>query len=193
SGGSADGAAVLVGLNKIFNGVLSEEELYLIGSSLGADVPFCMSCGCCYTSGIGDKLIDVEPLSDKTVLVIACGGEGVSTPTAYRMLDDKHNNFANYIPKKYDTLLKSIAMNKGDFYKHVFNIFEEPISSVRECVGKAKELMIMSGAKRAMMSGSGPSVFGVFENKEYAYLAVDALKENGFFACVTYPTEKRKI
>ena len=71
AGGSADGAAVLVGLNKIFNGVLSDKELYLIGSSLGADVPFCMSCGCCYTSGIGDKLIDVEPLSDKTVLVIA--------------------------------------------------------------------------------------------------------------------------
>ena len=191
AGGSADAAAVLVGLYKILGEIISQKELYAIGSSLGADIPFCISCGCCYTSGIGDKLVEVKELSSKTVFVIACGGEGVSTPIAYRMLDDKYGNFVNYEPENYNTLLQSIIAEKDDFYKYLFNIFEEPVSSVRENVGKAKALMLYNGAVASMMSGSGPSVFGVFENIQSANDAVNVLKEAGFFATVAYPTNKR--
>lgn len=191
AGGSADGAAVLVGLNEIFKGALNDSELYLIGSSLGADVPFCMACGRRLTEGIGDVMTRLDSISPETILVIACGGEGVSTPVAYGMLDEKYDSFVDYEPRSIDVIKESIDLLKNDDYKSLFNIFEEPISSVRGAVSIAKELMLGNGAKAAMMSGSGPSVFGIFEDVSAAERAVEALKTQGFFACVAYPTKER--
>ena len=193
AGGSADGAAVLVGLNELFDAILSDSDIYALGAALGADVPFCISCGCCYTEGIGEKLTDIDPLLPKTVLVIACGGEGVSTPMAYGMLDSKYNKFADYIPRGCDELKKSLKLGENDFYKHIFNIFEEPVSSVREAVGIAKKIMLDSGADASMMSGSGPSVFGIFSDASDSERAVAALKAQGYFASVAFPTGKREL
>ena len=193
AGGSADGAAVLVGLNELFESVLSEDDIYALGATLGADVPFCISCGCCYTEGIGEKLTDIDPLSPETVLVIACGGEGVSTPMAYGMLDTRYGRFVDYTPCGCDELKKSLKLGENDFYKHIFNIFEEPVASVREAVGIAKKIMLDSGARASMMSGSGPSVFGVFANTDDADRAVARLLADGYFATVAYPTVKRQF
>ena len=191
AGGSADGAAVLVGLNELFDGALTKDELYSLGASLGADVPFCMACGCCLTEGIGDRMSRIQPLSSETVLVIACGGEGVSTPMAYRMLDEKYNNFVDYEPADYKVLIENIAQKDPEFYKQLFNIFEEPVSSVRPVVREIKALMLQGGASSAMMSGSGPSVFGVFDDVSDAENVVKAIKDKGYFATVAYPTDKR--
>lgn len=193
AGGSADGAAVLVGLNKLFDEVLTKEELFSLGATLGADVPFCMSCGCCITKGIGDKLIQIPPLALNTTLVIACGGEGVSTPVAYGLLDKKYDNFIDYHPKDYKALTEKINAENSDFYKYLFNIFEEPISNERPIVNTLKSLMMNNGAKNAMMSGSGPSVFGIFENIDSAQTAVEAIKKQGYFAIVAFPTDKRNV
>ena len=193
AGGSADGAAVLVGLNRLCNEVLSKDELYSLGASLGADIPFCMSCGCCFTGGIGDVLVPIEPLSANTILVIACGGEGVSTPVAYGLLDKKYNNFIDYVPKDYKTLTDSIASQNNNFCNHLFNIFEEPISNERPTVSKIKSIIIDGGASAAMMSGSGPSVFGIFANIESAMQTVNALKKQGYFASIASPTVKREL
>jgi 4-diphosphocytidyl-2-C-methyl-D-erythritol kinase len=192
AGGSADGAAVLVGLNELFDAILSNSDIYALGAALGADVPFCISCGCCYTEGIGEKLTDIDPLLPETVLVIACGGEGVSTPMAYGMLDSKYNKFVDYIPRGCDELKSTLKLGGSDFYKYIFNIFEEPVSNVRTAVGLAKEIMLDNGACASMMSGSGPSVFGIFVNTEDAEMAVAELKANGYFAVVAFPTGKRK-
>lgn len=192
AGGSADGAAVLVGLNELFDAILSDSDIYALGAALGADVPFCISCGCCYTEGIGEKLTDIDPLLPETVLVIACGGEGVSTPMAYGMLDSKYNKFVDYIPRGCDELKSALKLGGSDFYKYIFNIFEEPVSSVRTAVGLAKKIMLDNGACASMMSGSGPSVFGVFGDITDAEMAVAELKANGYFAVVAFPTGKRK-
>ena len=191
AGGSADGAAVLVGLNELFDGAISETELYALGASLGADVPFCMACGCCLTEGIGEKMKRIKSLSENTVLVVACGGEGVSTPAAYRMLDEKYDNFKAYRPCGYADLEKSINDARDGFYEHIFNIFEEPISSVRPVVGEIKTLMQKNGALGAMMSGSGPSVFGVFDDITRAEEAVAEIRGKGYFASVAHPIAKR--
>ena len=193
AGGSADGAAVLVGLNKLFDGALTPEELYLLGATLGADVPFCIACGCYYTEGIGDKLFEIPSVSEETILVIACGGEGVSTPAAYGLLDKKYNNFADYKAKDIEKIKECIVQGKNDFYNYIFNIFEEPIANEREAVKNAKNVMLVSGANAAMMSGSGPSVFGIFEELSSAENAVSILKEQGYFATVAYPTHKREL
>lgn len=193
AGGSADGAAVLVGLNELFDAILSDSDIYALGAALGADVPFCISCGCCYTEGIGEKLTDIDPLLPETVLVIACGGEGVSTPMAYGMLDSKYNKFVDYIPRGCDELKSTLKLGGSDFYKYIFNIFEEPVSNVRTAVGLAKEIMLDNGACASMMSGSGPSVFGVFGDITDAERAVESLKAQGYFAVVAFPTGKRKV
>ena len=193
AGGSADGAAVLVGLNELFDAILSDSDIYALGAALGADVPFCISCGCCYTEGIGEKLTDIDPLLPETVLVIACGGEGVSTPMAYGMLDSKYNKFVDYIPRGCDELKSTLKLGGSDFYKYIFNIFEEPVSSVRAAVGLAKKIMLDNGACASMMSGSGPSVFGIFGDITDAERAVESLKAQGYFAVVAFPTGKRKV
>lgn len=193
AGGSADGAAVLVGLNKLFDGPLTADELYLLGSKLGADVPFCIACGCRFTEGIGDQMFELPSLPNNTIFVITCGGEGVSTPTAYGLLDKKYNNFADYKAKNVEEIKSSILLNKNDFYKHLFNIFEEPIANERKAVQNAKENMLQEGARAAIMSGSGPSVFGVFDDIASAEKTVNILKEQGYFAVVAFPTEKREL
>jgi 4-diphosphocytidyl-2C-methyl-D-erythritol kinase len=85
-----------------------------------------------------------------------------------------------------------LKLGGSDFYKYIFNIFEEPVSSVRTAVGLAKKIMLDNGACASMMSGSGPSVFGTFVNIEDAEMAVAELKANGYFAVVAFPTGNRK-
>lgn len=188
AGGSTDGAAVLVALNRLNGNALDREELCAIGSRLGADVPFCIVGGCAYSDGTGDTLHPFPSIPEDTVFVVACGGEGVSTPWGYGVMDREHNNFSYYITKGTDTLRAALTGSSPDeFYKHIFNIFEEPVLRERPVAACIKQTMLSAGAKNAMMSGSGPSVFGIFENKAHAQLAVDKIKESGHFACVCTP------
>ena len=191
AGGSADGAAVLVGLNELFDGALTDGELFSLGASLGADVPFCIACGCCVAEGIGERMTPIRSLSPETVLLIACGGEGVSTPAAYRLLDEKYNDFIDYKAKSIDDIKLSIEQSSTDFCECLFNVFEEPVSKKRGMVQNAKDIMLSCGARASMMSGSGPSVFGVFSDISSAEKAGRMLKEQGYFASVAYPVERR--
>ena len=192
AGGSADGAAVLIGLNKIFDEPFSSEELCEIGARLGADVPFCILCGCAYSEGRGDLPQSLPTLSRDMIFVVACGGEGVSTPRAYAMLDDIYNCFTDYCPKTVDKIIGAIAGNDLDSLANsLFNIFEAPISKERAAVGEIKSIMIDSGARVSMMSGSGPSVFGIFEKISDAEEAVRAITRKNYFAAMAFPVDKR--
>lgn len=192
AGGSADGAAVLIGLNKLFEEPFSSNELCEIGARLGADVPFCILCGCAYSEGRGDLPQSLPTLSRDMIFVVACGGEGVSTPRAYAMLDDAYNSFADYRPESVDNIIGAIGRNDFDALAgSLFNIFEAPISNEREAVGEIKRIMIDCGARAAMMSGSGPSVFGMFEKMTDAEAAVRAIAQKNYFAATAFPVDKR--
>ena len=192
AGGSADGAAVLVGLNKLFEEPFSSNELCEIGARLGADVPFCILCGCAYSEGRGDLPQSLPTLSRDMIFVVACGGEGVSTPRAYAMLDDAYNSFADYRPASVDNIIGAIGRNDFDALAgSLFNIFEAPISNEREAVGEIKRIMLDCGARAAMMSGSGPSVFGMFEKMTDAEAAVRAITKKNYFAATAFPVDKR--
>ncbi|MBR0449989.1 MAG: 4-(cytidine 5'-diphospho)-2-C-methyl-D-erythritol kinase, partial [Clostridia bacterium] len=192
AGGSADGAAVLVGLNKLFEEPFSSTELCEIGAKLGADVPFCVLCGCAYSEGRGDLPQSLPTLSRDMIFVVACGGEGVSTPRAYAMLDDAYNSFADYRPASVDNIIGAIGRNDFDALAgSLFNIFEAPISNEREAVGEIKRIMLDCGARAAMMSGSGPSVFGMFEKMTDAEAAVRAIAQKNYFAATAFPVDKR--
>ena len=92
AGGSADAAAVLLGLNELYGEPFSREKLLGLGAKIGADVPFCMVGGTAITTGIGDNIEQIAPLSS-CYIVCAKKGEGVSTPRAYSALDQHFNTF----------------------------------------------------------------------------------------------------
>lgn len=188
AGGSADAAATLRALNRWCEAPLSTEALCRMASSLGADVPFCVVGGSAYADGKGD-ILHAFPTMPDCVLVVACEGEGVSTPWGYGMLDRKYDNFSSeaaYAPRKLDAL--RAAMEEANLPKigqSMYNIFEEVILPERPIAAKVKKILQQNGALGAMMSGSGPSVFGIFDGEASAARAVRALEESGFrpFSC----------
>ncbi|MBR2353569.1 MAG: 4-(cytidine 5'-diphospho)-2-C-methyl-D-erythritol kinase [Clostridia bacterium] len=190
AGGSADGAAVLRALNRLREDPLSVEELCEIGSKLGADVPFCIVGGSAYADGKGDVLHPFPEMPD-CVIVAACEGEGVSTPWGYGLLDRTYSNFESgcgYTPRSIDGLRN--ALEKKDLRavcRNMYNIFEKPILAERPVAANVKRLLLESGAVGAMMSGSGPSVFGVFTDEQEAEQAGNRLKEEGYYPYICHP------
>ena len=199
AGGSTDAAAVLVGLNDLFGHPLTSTALCEVGLTLGADVPFCIMGGAQITEGIGEVLTPITPMP-ACELVVACGGEGVSTPAAYKALDTLYGSFdpAAYTPRTRElTALKS-ALWQSDLTAlcgSLFNLFESVVLPDRPVARQIKETLLSAGALTAMMSGSGPSVFGIFPKgdgavQSAAERARDALTALGIPAWVCEPVRE---
>lgn len=192
AGGSADAAATLIALNTAFDHPLSDADLCEIGAMLGADVPFCIMCGTYYSDGRGDMLHSFPTLNNDLIFVVACGGEGVSTPWGYKLLDSTFDNFLGYIPKGTELLRKAVENgDKYDFCEHIFNIFEEPVLKQRPTATHISSVLKNCGALCSMMSGSGPSVFAVYKDANKAAVAAEKLRLEGYFATVATPIGKR--
>ena len=171
-GGSADAAAMLKALNEMDGNRFSLQELCEIGATVGADVPFCIMGGTQLCRGIGEEMKPIENHL-KGTLLIAIGGEGVSTPVAFGELDRRHDDFKRGERGGCPTALLE-AMQAGDVTAaapHFFNLFEEVICPMRPFVEQIKGMMLKSGAVAAMMSGSGPSVWGFFQSEKQAEAA----------------------
>ena len=195
AGGSTNAAAVLMALNELFDRPLTDEGLRGVGVLLGADVPFCIAGGAQITEGIGEALTAVPPLPD-CELVIACGGEGVSTPAAYKALDGLYGNFdpAVYTPHREELTALLAALREGsaeDAGRWVFNLFETAILPERPVARSIKETLLSAGAVTALMSGSGPSVFGIFRKGDgRAQIAKAALEARGIPTWVCEPSRE---
>ena len=192
AGGSTDAAAVLVALNQLFGHPLTPERLCEVGLTLGADVPFCIMGGAQITEGIGETLTPITPLP-ACELVIACGGEGVSTPMAYKALDDMYGSFdpAVYAPRTAELTALKAALSAEDLEgvcRNTFNLFESVVLPERPVARTIRETLLSAGAVTAMMSGSGPSVFGVFRKGDgRAQEAKAALEAQGITAYLCEP------
>ncbi len=175
-GGSSDAAAVLRGLDILLGERLGEQKLCEIGAAIGADVPFCISGGAAEVGGIGERLKHIPQMPD-CHMVIATPELAVSTPEAYRELDSLYGNFAEVREPSPDFFAAEKAMREGNvdlLCASMFNIFEQTLT---DCVPvrKIKALMEEWGAKKCMLSGSGPSVFGIFASENEALEAQNAL------------------
>lgn len=179
-GGSSDAAAVLFVLNKLTGEKLSLEKLAEIGAKLGADVPFFLTGGTAYVSGIGEKISPIVDYSGK-YLVIAKGAGGVSTAEAYRNIDDLKD------PVHPDTksLVREIESCSGKEYEYFGNLFEYAVNL--DSVKEIKTVMNNSAALSSLMTGSGSAVFGLFEDKRSAEKCTEILVGMGYFArtCLT--------
>lgn len=171
-GGSADAAAALLGLQKLY-GELDEPTLFEVGASVGADVPFCLRGGTQRAEGIGEVLTPVRGM--KLHLVVAKPGEGVSTKKLFSLLK---------LPRKMaDNTACIKALADGDLDAlgpTLYNALEEPAIALVPEIGRVKEALLGAGARAASMTGSGSAVFGLFDTKEAAEAALPALKEFSF-------------
>lgn len=182
AGGSADCAGVLRAMQKLL-GALSEEKLFALAAKLGADVPFCLVGSAARAQGIGEKLTRCRSLSRDCIIVVVKGGEGVSTKEAYAMIDEARGERKNAEP-----ILRALERpDCGEAAAMMFNRFEAVILPLRPAVAFAKEVMIAQGAAGAMMSGSGPSVFGIFFSWDDAERAYSQLLEAGYDSFLVNP------
>lgn len=172
AGGSSNAAAVLVGLNKVWNLGLSESELKEIGLQLGADVPFCITGGSALAQGIGGELTNIHGLSEGVNILVCKPDIFVSTKEVYQSLD------MNKVQKRPENQ-KLIESLKNDDIKYVsenmVNVLEEVTASKYKEIKQIEATMMKNKALGSMMSGSGPTVFGLFDNKEYAIKAKEEL------------------
>ena len=193
AGGSADGAATLEALNELFGLPFTTSQLIDIGKNIGADIPFCILGGTKQISGIGEIIEECPPMPECFIVCAKLSGAGVSTPQAYKELDNIYCDFVgyNYSKEKQDSLIE--AMKAKDIDKlcsSMFNIFEEAIAVEHSSVNEIKKVMKKHGAHKAMMSGSGPSVFGIFTQENGAVAACKELKNMGAKAKVCRPVTK---
>ena len=173
AGGSSNAAAVLFGINRMFDLGLNQQELMDRGVTLGADVPYCIMRGTVLAEGIGEILTPL-PALPKCYVLIAKPPISVSTKLVYEKLDsheiEEHPDIDGILEGLKNHNLKKIASCMGNVLEKV-TIEEYPV------IEDIKNVMKEEGALNAMMSGSGPTVFGIFDNKHLARKAADKIRK----------------
>lgn len=185
AGGSADAAAVLKGMNHLFRLGMTEARLCELGARLGSDIPFCIMGGTMLATGRGEVLTRL-PSFPRLSVVLAKPPVGVSTAWAYKNYD------AGYDGPHPDNEAMLEAIHGGDAHKAaslLCNVLEGVTETEHPVIADYKRLMMEHGAMASMMSGSGPTVFGLVREKQQAWHLADTLKkydgEAGVFVAET--------
>lgn len=172
AGGSADGAATLVALNELFGTKLSLKEMAQIGGKIGADIPFCIMGGTMAAQYTGTVLSFLPDIEIENIVVVK-PKQDVSTGEAYAAFDSAER------VRHLDTrgmLIAAATQDKKGVFDRVDNVFEQFIDVPDRVV--IKSIMRKHGCECCCMSGSGPSVFGIFEKREDAERCLEELKKN---------------
>lgn len=160
AGGSSNGAMTLRALNQLWDLSLRDEDLMNMGKKIGADIPFCIMGGTARAQGIGEKLTQLSPFKDKYIL-LANPGLRISAAYAYSKVD--------LSGERYDSRELVEAMEKDDLNlvaSKLYNRLENPIVTENPIIQEIKTMMKENGALGALMSGSGSTVFGIFDDEE---------------------------
>ena len=173
AGGSSNAAAVLYGMNRLFSLGLTEEQLMERGVTLGADVPYCILRGTVLAEGIGEILTPLPPLP-RCYILLAKPPVNVSTKMVYEKLDScqipEHPDIDGLMDGLKNQDLEKVASSMGNVLEKV-TIEEYPV------IDKIKQVMKENGALNAMMSGSGPTVFGIYRERAKARAAAARIRE----------------
>ena len=170
AGGSTNCAAVLCALNRLFDYPLSDFELLELGKTLGADVPYCMTGSTQLCEGIGEKLT-LLPSAPRMWILLVKPPINISTALIYEQIDnkiiDKHPNTNAMIDALKNGDIKNIANN-------LCNVMESVTCDMHPIIGGIKNKMMLNGALGSLMSGSGPTVFGIFDDEKKAKASADS-------------------
>ncbi len=172
AGGSADAAAVLRLLNRYCGTKLGRNQLEQMGAEIGSDVPFCLYGGTQRGRGRGDELTPLKNAPDFAIVLIKPRYLSVSTAWAYQAVD----RLPKHLPSSMDDLEEALNSGQRDrIFAAMKNDLELVTLAAYPEIGKRKAALLQLGAEFAMMSGSGPTVFGIFPTEEKAWDAVQAL------------------
>ena len=164
AGGSADAAAVLRGINRLYELNLTETQLCEIGSRVGSDVPFCVVGGTCLAEGRGEILTRLAPMKNFSVVLAKPDGE-ISTAWAYEIYDE---NPATIHPPNRTIITQLERGEYGAAFKNFSNVLENVAVKKIPAIAECKRKMLAAGAKVALMSGSGPTVFALVDDASAA-------------------------
>ena len=184
AGGSADAAAVLEGLNTLLDADIDVEELCSMGVKIGADVPFCIKGGTMLAMDIGGVLAPLPPVRDNYYILVK-PEQGVSTKEAYDAFDSA---FGIHRPDTNDMLRALVTGDEETMYNKIANVFEQFVEVPERA--DIKGFMRKHGALAHCMSGSGPTVFGLFDDEESALKCSEKLREICPEVYVTKPLER---
>jgi 4-diphosphocytidyl-2-C-methyl-D-erythritol kinase len=172
AGGSADAAAVLKGLDKLYDTNLSPKELEEIGDEIGKDVPFCIRGGVCLAEGTGNILTDLPKLPSCYIVMIKQHNINVSTKDVFSAIDvskiDLHPDTKGVITGLQENDLLQIS-------RRLYNVLESTTVKMHPIISDIKKVFIDNGTLGAVMSGSGPTVFGLFSDEASAKLVYEKL------------------
>ena len=179
AGGSSDAAATLRGVNRLFECGLSFDELREMGVKIGADVPYCVEGGTVLAEGIGEKLTPLSQLPEY-ILAVAKPEKGVSTGNIYKALDEIFDTISH---PDVDAMLSAMKTCPGTgFLKYLGNVLEYVTEPRCPEIAQIKKIFDESGSVGTLMTGSGPTVFAFFEEKNAAEKAVKAIRSAGLAA-----------
>ena len=184
AGGSADAAAALRGLNRLFDLGLSNDELREIAVKIGADVPFCVEGGLALCEGIGEKLTPLK--GPKRLKVLICKPNiFVSTKDVYVAYDKETHPYHPDVDDMAETLRKEDISKISEL---LGNTLESVTKKAHPVIGEIEKSMLDTGALNSIMTGSGPTVFGIFNDEALLLKGEQRLKESypGFFVGRTY-------
>jgi 4-diphosphocytidyl-2-C-methyl-D-erythritol kinase len=187
-GGSSDAAYALIGLNRLWELGLNQDELNTVGIKIGSDVPFFMNCPCALVEGMGEKVYPVQ-INSSFVILLVKPPVAVSTAWAYTSFDRQDE--AGLTKKPVDIKLICYALESGNLLSLknlTCNDLEQVVISKHPVIGKIKGMLLEKGAVFSAMSGSGSAVFGVFESKEAALSASENLKSYWYMVVETLKT-----
>lgn len=173
AGGSSNAAAVLYGMNRLYKLGLTDQELMERGVKLGADVPYCIMRGTVLAEGIGEELTPL-PAMPKCHVLLAKPPISVSTQMVYEKLD------AQEVTEHPDIDGIISGLEKGDLHKitsSMGNVLENVTITEYPEIERIKDVMKEEGALNAMMSGSGPTVFGIYDDKSRARRAAERIRK----------------
>ncbi len=188
-GGSSDAAAVLKGLNTIYETNFTDSRLYDIAAGIGADVPFFISGGAAICEGIGEIVTPLPSLKD-CFIVVAKGDEGISTANAYAQIDKERGDFSENSSFEHDEIIAALIVN--DFARvcdYCKNDFDE-ICGIDD-VMKIKGIMRENNALCSILSGSGSAVYGIFEKKKFAQKCASELDDIVSFSTFCTPYNEK--
>ena len=191
AGGSADAAAVLKGMNELYNLQMSKARLCELGAKLGSDIPFCLMGGTMLATGRGEVLTRLADMPE-TWVVLAKPRISVSTAWAYQNYDEQG---AERHPDN-EAIKKAIARgNRKAVAGLLCNVLESVTIKKYDVIADYKQMMLDKGAMASMMSGSGPTVFGLARNREQAEAIANVLRQNtnaDVFVTRTFQMNRRK-
>ena len=179
AGGSSDCAAMLVALNRLSGEPFTLKKLCEIGTALGADVPFCLQRGLKFAEGIGEALSPLPPLPE-CFFVVSVGDEKILTREAFARIDASEER------TKRDAGEITEAIKSGSLTRVASSLYNAFENYTRD-ISRIKMIMSENGALSTLMSGSGPSVFGLYDASESADAAENALRKAGYHAFYCKP------